>query len=159
LGDCVDLPNGFSDFDGLTLCAWACPSNARGWAGFIDLGNGSPDNNIFFGQSSTTLALAIVTGTGGLGTLTAPTTVNMNTWQHFAATVDACGYAVLYKNGLPVKTGTIQPPWNVTRTLNHIGRSNWSGITYYRGLLDDIRVYRRPLDPNDIADLVVWSMK
>jgi len=148
--DYVDLPDGFADFNGLTISLWARPSGAGDWAAFVDLGNGDANDNIFFGHSRTSLVLAVLNGTDNLGTVTASRAVTLNAWQHFAGTVDVCGGAVLYKNSVPIKTGATSPPWNVTRTDNHLGRSNWSADACYRGLLDDIRIYNRALDANGI---------
>lgn len=151
--DYVDLPDGFADFNGLTISVWACPSSAGDGAAFVDLGNGGANDNIFFGYSRTSLVFAVLNGTDNLGTVATGRVVYMDTWQHFAATVNVCGDAVLYKNGRRMKTGVTSPPWNVTRTENYIAKSNWSGEAYYRGLLDDIRIYRRALDANDVNDL------
>jgi len=148
--DYVDLPDGFAGFDGLTISVWACPSGAGDSPAFVDLGNADANDTIFFGHSGTTLVFAVLNATDDLGTVTARRTVSMNTWQHLAATVDACGGAVLYKNGAPVKTGTTPPPWNATRTDNHMGRGNGSAGDWYQGLLADVRIYSRALDANDI---------
>lgn len=155
IDDYVDLPEGFSGFDGLTISVWVYPANVRSWAGFIDFGNGDSNNNILFGYSSTTSSLlfTVFNGTANLGTVAATDVIELNKWQHFAATVDVCGYAVLYKNGMPIKTGTTSPPWNVTRTNNYIARNNQSADTYYQGRLDDIRIYKKTLDANDIKDI------
>jgi arabinan endo-1,5-alpha-L-arabinosidase len=153
INDYIDLPDGFTDFNGLTVSVWAYPNGAGDWAAFVDLGNGDANDNIFFGHSRTSLTLAILNGTDNLGTVTASRAVTLNVWQHFAATVDVCGGAVLYKNGVPIKTGTTSPPWNVTRTDNHVGRSNWSANAWYQGLLADIRIYNRALDANDIHNI------
>lgn len=151
--DYIDLPDGFHDFNGLTVSLWACPGSARDSTGFVDLGNGDPNNNIFFGYSRTTLVFAVLNGAANLGTVTAANAIDLDVWQHFAATVDVCGQAVLYRNGTPIKTGTTSPPWNVTRTDNYIGRSHWSGTAYCQALLDDVRIYKRALDANDIKGI------
>jgi hypothetical protein len=152
------VPDGFSDFDGLTVSVWAYPTSVKSGARFIDFGNGAPNNNILFGRISTTdkLVLQVYNGTVDLGSVTSNAgAILLNKWQHFAATLDVCGYSVLYKNGLPIKTGTTSPPWNVTRTNNYIVRNNWSDNSayYYQGRLDDIRLYNKTLDANDIKDI------
>lgn len=151
--DYIDLPGGFGDFDGLTVSVWAFPTSATEWAGFIDLGNGDSSNNIFLGYSFATLVFGVVNGTANLGTVTAANAIDLNAWHHFAATVDVCGDAVLYKDGVPITTGTTSPPWNVTRTDNHIARSNWSADACYQGLLADLRIYNKALDGNDVNDV------
>jgi arabinan endo-1,5-alpha-L-arabinosidase len=158
IDDYVDLPDGFGDFDGLTVSLWAKPSGGHDLAGFIDLGNGAPDNNIFFGHSSTTLVFSVVNGTSNLGTVMATNTLAMNTWQHLAATINVCGDAVLYNNGVPIRTGVTSPPWNVVRTANFIGQNRWSSEGHYQGLIDDLRIYRKALEPNDVNDLFLQSL-
>jgi arabinan endo-1,5-alpha-L-arabinosidase len=158
IDDLVYLPEGFSDFDGLTISLWARPAGGHDLAGFVDLGNGAPDNNIFFGHSSTTLVFSVVNGTCNLGTVTVPNAINLNAWQHLTATVNVCGEASLYKNGAIIQTGVTSPPWNVTRTANYIGRSCWSGDGHYHGLIDDLRLYRKALDANDVNDVYRQSL-
>ncbi|MCJ7729052.1 MAG: family 43 glycosylhydrolase, partial [Sedimentisphaerales bacterium] len=101
--DYVDVPDGFAfaDFEGLTVSLWAYPTNsAKSWARFIDFGSGSSNNNIVFGRRSTSndLVFEVWNGTTNLGTVTAAGAIELNKWQHFAATLDVCGYSVLYKN-------------------------------------------------------------
>jgi arabinan endo-1,5-alpha-L-arabinosidase len=86
--DYIDLPDGFSDFNGVTVALWARPAGARDWVGFIDLGNGDPNDNIFLGYSRTTLVFAVLNGTANLGTITAAKAIDLDAWQHFAASVD-----------------------------------------------------------------------
>jgi len=151
--DYIFVPEGFSDFDGLTISVWAHPTSVKRYARFIDFGKGEGDNNILFGRSSTSnnLFFEIWNGTTRLAYVTANDAIQLNEWQHFAATVDVCGYSVLYKNGSPIQTGTTSPPWNVTRDWNFIARSNWTTHDYYQGRLDDIRIYDKTLDANDIS--------
>ena len=151
--DYIDLPDGFSDFNGVTLSLWACPGIARDWRALIDLGNGDSGNNIFLRYHSMTLVFGVLNGTADLGEVMVSNAVSANAWQHFAATVDVSGGAILYKNGVPIGTGATSPPWHVTRTENHIARSRGSADIFYKGLLDDIRIYNRALDANDIHNI------
>jgi arabinan endo-1,5-alpha-L-arabinosidase len=155
VNDYVDIPDGFSDFDGLTVSVWAYPTGVTNQARFIDFGNGQAKNNILLGRSysSNDMIFEVYNGTTRIGYITAPGVIELNKWQHFAATLDVCGYSVLYKNGVPIKTGVTQPPWNVTRTYNYIGRSNWTANSYYQGRLDDIRLYNKTLDANDVENI------
>jgi arabinan endo-1,5-alpha-L-arabinosidase len=153
--DYVDLPDGFADFDGLTVAVWAYPTAATSNSRFIDLGNGQANNNILLGRSSSTnsLIFEVYYGTVRIGYLLASGAIELNKWQHFAATVDESGYSVLYKNGQPIQTGSTTPPWNVTRTNNYIGRSNWASYAYCQGRLDDIRLYDKALSANDVNNI------
>jgi arabinan endo-1,5-alpha-L-arabinosidase len=158
IDDYIDLPIGFSDFDGLTISVWVYPDNTNGWAGFIDVGNGNSNNNIFLGYNSDSLLFMVFNGTAYLGNVSAANAINLNTWQHFAATVDVCGNAVIYSNGIPIKTGITSPPWNITRTSNYIARSKLSADTYFQGRLDDIRIYKKALGVNDIGNIYLQDL-
>ena len=158
--DYVDIPDGFAAFDGVTVSLWAYPTSVKTSPRFIDLGIGtSPNNNIYFGRSSTTdkLLFQVYNGTAtNLGSAVSDAgAIELNKWQHFAATSDICGYTVLYKNGVPIKTGTTSPPWNVTRTNNYIARHTLmdDSAYYYQGRLSDIRICDKALDANDIMDI------
>ena len=157
--DYVDIPDGFADFDGLTISLWAYPTSVKTFPRFIDLGIGtSLNNNIYFGCSSTTgqLMFEVYNGTVSITPVVSNAgAIELNKWQHFAATSDICGYTVLYKNGVPIKTGTTSPPWNVTRTNNYMARNTLVDESeyYYQGRLSDIRIYDKTLDTNDIKDI------
>jgi arabinan endo-1,5-alpha-L-arabinosidase len=149
--DYIDIPDGLAGFDGVTISLWAYPTGVLDWAIFTDFGNSGPSNNIYFARSgmTTSLVFMVYNGTSDVGSVTtAAGAIELNKWQHFAVASDACGYTVIYKNGVPIKTGMTSPPWNVTRTINSIAKGN-----YYKGRLDDIRVYDKALDANDIKNI------
>lgn len=156
--DYIDEPNGFSDFSpGMTISLWAKPAAAGNFARFIDFGNGAPSDNIFFGRSGTAanliLAVHIGTAAGSLNVV-ANNVIVLNEWQMFVGTVDESRNVVLYKNGLPVQTGLFtQKPNIVTRTINYVGRSNWTADAMYNGALDDIQIWNYAKSADDIANL------
>jgi hypothetical protein len=143
------LSNGFS------VSAWARPTGTSNWQRFLDFGNGSGVDNIFFGRhvGSTNLALIIHDGSLGSGTLTASDVLEQNLWHHYVGTCDSSGNATLYRDGQVIGTGVIGTPSNVTRTINYIARSNWAADPYYQGSLFDVRLYNRPLSTSEVADL------
>lgn len=153
--DYIDLPDGFNDFTkGCTVSVWVNPTAVQNWARFIDLGNGSSSDNIWFGRQSNTnnLAFECWSGASSAGLVLAPDAITLNEWQLLTAAVDASGNARLYKNGQLVGTGTASPS-SVTRTRNYIGRSNWSADAYYQGAMDDIRIYNYKLEEAEVVDL------
>lgn len=153
--DYIDVPDGFNDFvKGCTISLWVYPTAVQNWARFIDFGNGSSSDNIWFGRRSNSNDLAFECWSGGSspGLITASGAISLNTWQMFTVTVDNYGNVRLFKNGSLVGTGTTSPT-NVTRTRNYIGRSNWSADDYYQGYMDDIRVYNYNLSDADVLAL------
>jgi hypothetical protein len=155
--DYVDMPDDFSDFTaGVTISVWANPAAVANWARFIDFGNGPDSDNIFLTRNTLTnnLTLNVYKGTASAGSVTATGALALNAWQMFVATMDDAGNVVLYKNGLPIQTGTIAAKPNiVTRTSNFIGDSNWTTDAFYNGLMDDIAIYNYAVSADTVADM------
>lgn len=151
--DSVVLPSGFENFQsGLTFSVWANPTAVRTWARFIDLGNIVEEavvENVFLAREGTSTTLRLDTGAGALNATNA---ITLNEWQFFAVTVTEAGDVVMYKNGMPIQTGTVGLPVVATRHLNYIGESNWPD-ELFEGLLDDISVYNYALTADTIADM------
>ncbi|MCE5187468.1 MAG: hypothetical protein LLF76_15210 [Planctomycetaceae bacterium] len=149
----VDLPDGMDSFGGgLTFTLWAKPTAAGSWARFLDFGNGAPDDNIYLSRAGTadTLHLSVYSGTVA-SSVDAVNAVTSGEWQMLSVTMDREGDVVMYKNGAAIQTGTVTLPNTVVRTLNYIGRSNWTADAYYQGLMDDIQVYNYALTADEIA--------
>ncbi len=159
VNDYIQEPNSFEDFlPGVTISVWAKPTAAGSWARFLDFGNydGTTYSDIIYlsrNGTSNSLSFTVYGGTAGT-TITATNAIALNEWQMFVATMDDQGNVVLYKNGLPIQTGTItQTPAIVTRTSNYIGKSNWSADALYAGSMDDIRLYNYALTADNVADM------
>ena len=119
--DYIDLPNGFNDFvKGCTVSLWAYPTAVQTWERFIDFGNGSSSDNIWFGRLSDSddLVFECWSGGGMNGRVTAAGEISLNEWQMFSVTADENGNVRLFKNGQLVGTGTLPPrPASPERTI------------------------------------------
>lgn len=158
----VDLPDGFSDFtQGLTISAWAYPTSNVAWQRICQFGNGTngANNSLYFTRVGTGSTLRFENDNTNPSNVTSITTGNdgitLNEWQHLVITLNAnaANNAVIYRNGLPVTTGTITLPNVVTRTNCYIGRSEWYGDYLFRGQMDDVQIYNYDLSADDIAEL------
>ena len=153
--DYIDLPNGFNDYsNGITVSIWAYPTAASSWARFMDFGNGAGFDNILMsreGNTSNLIFEAHGNGASG-GRVTAVNAIELNKWQMFTATVDKDGNAALYKNGQLLQTGNVNIS-DVIRTQNYIGRSNWGADSYYKGRIDDFRIYDKALNESEVMTL------
>ena len=156
IDDSIFMPEGFANFrNGLTISLWACPTEAINWARFLDFGNGEYANNIVFARRNTSndLSLEAYNGSTTGGKVIAENAIELNQWQHFAATIDTNGHAVIYKNGVAIASGTTAVPRNVTRSYNYIGKSNWEDDPYYKGSMDEIKIFNYALSDTDIEKL------
>lgn len=155
--DYIDVPDGFGEFsNGCTISVWVYPTAVKNWARFIDFGNGSASDNIWFGRrsSSSDLAFECWSGSSSNGLVTAANAITLNEWQLFTVTADRLGNVRLFKNGQLVQTGTSAPA-SVNRTNNYLGRSNWSADSYYQGRMDDVRIYNYNL--SDAAVMALYN--
>ena len=79
--------------------------------------------------------------------------VTMNAWNHIAVSLNGTSTATIYLNGQaisgPLSKGVVP---NVASTLLSLGTLESSGGTrYFKGLMDEVRVYNRELTAADIA--------
>src|SRR6185369_7727796 len=138
---------------------WARPmaeGAAASWARFVDFGNGAANDNILFARNATSSILTFEVYDGGAsgGKVNSPSgTLVLDQWQHLAVTMDASGFAVLYKDGVQVGSGQTAVPGTVVRTSNLLGLSNWSSDGRFAGRMDDVRVYDRVLSGAAVAAL------
>ena len=139
----------------LTLALWACPTSRGSWARFVEFGNGPFTDNVQFGRVETSDDLTFIAyGVDRNSTrITAGNAIELDKWQFFAATVDAEGKARIYKDGKVIESGTLSPIREVVRVNNYIGRTNYSWDDYYKGLIDDVRVYSYALSESDVQAL------
>jgi hypothetical protein len=78
-------------------------------------------------------------------------------WTHLVGTYDpATGRMQLFVNGVAQKsTGTHSTPWTNATGTAQLGRVRWNGgySGYWLGAVDDVRVYDRVIQPDEIVRL------
>lgn len=158
-GDYLDLPDGFSDFtNGITIECWAKPTSVKNWARFIDFGNGPGINNILFTRVASSNDISFDSFGGFPSVINVSNSISLNSWQHFAVSLDASGNVTILKNGFVVGTGTISLPTVINRVNNYIGRSNWSFDDYFEGEIDEVRVWNTGRTESEIQSSMNISL-
>jgi hypothetical protein len=77
----------------------------------------------------------------------------LNTWTHIASTYDGANFR-FYVNGVLVGTTAGSGSINVANGALRIGGNNSSLNEFFRGLIDEVRVYNRALSAAEIqADM------
>jgi hypothetical protein len=150
--DYVNLPA--MTFGGaVTVEAWVYVDQHQFWQRIIDFGNGAANNNIILGFSSNTGNMFWETFQGGTGQkLITNDVFPTNQWVHVTAVNDGQGNGYIYWNGELKASGNLLAPLNVTRNNNYIGRSNWSADAYFKGKMDDVRVWNTARTQTDIKN-------
>ena len=154
----VSLPTGVvSSLNDFTISAWVKMSTRAVWSRIFDFGTDT-GNYMFLSPAAAAggLRFAITTAGGANEQIINYTnTFTTGVWHHVAVTL-AAGTGILYLDGLPVATNSINvtPAALGNTTQNWIGRSQYSADPYLNALVDDFRIYRGALNPGEIASLV-----
>jgi hypothetical protein len=147
---------GFKNFEtGITGEFWAYfTSTSYSWERLMDFGNGSNLDNIVFCRSGTSndLYVGFYNTSGVLVNLYATGYITNGAFGHYVFTADGSALKI-YKNGVQVaSTSTSYLPTSVSRTNTYIGRSNWSGDSYFQGSIPVVRLYNRALTSTEIMN-------
>ncbi|GBL15555.1 hypothetical protein MTo_02869 [Microcystis aeruginosa NIES-1211] len=143
IDDYIQLPAANTDYSqGFTVEAWVQHQSWRFWSRIIDFGNGAGKNNIVLGNVGTSNALGLhLYCNNGHHILEAANVLEIGKWTHIGATIDQSGMAKLYKNGQLIQSKQLSLPDNLNRTLNYIGKSNWTNDGYFEGQMTEVRVW------------------
>ena len=160
--DHLELPIGsvINSLTNSTFATWANFSNAGGgWQRLFDFGI---DPNVYMfltprmGTADAMRFAITIGGAAGESQVTAPDTLPSG-WHHVAVTIDAGDDTItLYLDAAAVAQNTqatVSPSDLGVTTNNWLGRSQYAVDAFYRGLVDDFRIYSRALTQAEIAYL------
>ncbi|MFA6119718.1 MAG: autotransporter-associated beta strand repeat-containing protein, partial [Sideroxydans sp.] len=140
---------------GVTVFTVADFKNAEIWERVVDLGNGSPNNNIILSRFDNTARLnwEIYNGTSGAteNKTGSNTAIINNTKMSYAGTADGSNLRVFANGVLNTTTASTALPAAVERLNNYIGKSNWTGDATFRGDIGTVMVYNRALSAAEIT--------
>jgi len=131
----------------MTLEAWVRPTSGTGWRTAIlkEKTGGLAWSLYTANNASRPVGYAHV---GGDIPVTGTAAVPLNAWTHLALTYDGAALR-LYVNGTPVSTTDLAGPMaSSTSALRIGGNSVWG--EYFKGLIDEVRIYDRPLSAAEI---------
>ncbi|MCD4730555.1 MAG: T9SS type A sorting domain-containing protein, partial [Bacteroidales bacterium] len=137
-----------SDF---TFEAWIYKRNNNKWSRVFDFGNGPNQNNVIIALSNNTsgkLSFHINNDLSNKSFILEDATP-LNEWTHITLRLTA-HLAWVYINGEFVKLGLLQQPNDTERSINYIGRSNWANDDFANMLIDEYRLYKITLEPEEI---------
>lgn len=140
-----------------TVAAWIHPRGLR-QGGIVSLGGYGYTHGWLLDMPNKKGILRIETATADNqhnGTVQSrPGVIQNNKWQHVAAVVGrGTNKTRLYVNGFEVGVGTVNPAnLDNPKTALHIGRVQ--GANFFKGELDEVRIYRRALGIAEIKALV-----
>jgi hypothetical protein len=149
--DIVDVPEDSSLHlgAGMTLEAWVKPTAATNWRTVIfKEGDGGLSYGLYANNQGVDVPHVHI-GNSGEGGVDAPSGLDPNRWTHLAATYDGT-ILRLFVDGTQVGSKTVggdlsDAPGPLTFGANHV----WG--EHYRGLIDEVRIYNRPLAREEIV--------
>ena len=132
----------------MTLEAWVRPTALGSW------------RTVLFKEQASHMTYALYAATtssrpsgqayvGGERDARATAALPTNAWSHLATTYDGASLR-LYVNGVLAATLPVSGPMAVSTGPLKIGGNAIFGSEWYAGLIDDVRVYDRPLSPAEI---------
>jgi hypothetical protein len=134
---------------GMTLEAWVNPSalGATAWRNVIfKEQTGNMVYSLYAHQGSAPLGQVFIGGVerNAVGT----SAIALNAWTHLAATYDGANLK-LYVNGALVKTLAVAGSIPTSTGVLHMGGDSvWS--EWFKGLIDDVRIYNRALSASEV---------
>ncbi len=150
----LDLTNG------MTIEAWVNPSAMSGWETVVMKERAVGDLcYVLYAHDGAPLAggaagpSGIVNIAGGHNTVRGPAALPLNVWTHIATTYDGTTQR-FYVNGVLVDSRALGGNMPVSnRQLRIGGNGAWAG-EFFRGLIDEVRVYNRALSTAELqADM------
>lgn len=137
----------------MTFVAWVNASSyGSSYQTIISKDDGGAGSNFWFGTWRQELVFGFYSGGIFKGVFTTGLNLQAGTWYQLAASFDNASDQVrLYVNGAEAQTGTLADSPSAVSADAAIGRS--PDGEYWRGLLDDVRIYDSVLPASEIADL------
>ncbi|MBN3036557.1 MAG: T9SS type A sorting domain-containing protein, partial [Bacteroidales bacterium] len=150
--DFARLPEARYFTGNFTFECWFYKRSDNWWSRIFDFGNGGGQENVLVALSKENSGkLSVHVKKGGITQSFDSEPIPTHEWTHVAVGLwNQIGF--LYINGDSVDIGLLQPPGDLMRTLNYIGKSNWSNDGYADVLLDEFRIFNRKLSSAEIRD-------
>jgi hypothetical protein len=134
---------------GMTLEAWVMPTAGTGWRSVIlKEGTNALSYALYSANNASRPGGWVHSGSSDVSIL-GTAAVTLNTWTHLAVTFDGSALR-FYTNGVLVRTVTgVSSISTTTGGLKLGGNSVWG--EYFKGLIDDVRIYNRALSAAEIG--------
>ena len=159
--DYVSLPIGqtISTLTSCTISTWVNYGGGNAWQKVYDFGK---DTNIYMDLSADNntngVRCSITTGSYTVEDgADSPSVLATGYWEHIVVVIDKENATMkLYRNGdlsASDDAVTVFPENLGVTTLNYLGRSVWSDNPYFKGKIDDFRIYDRALSAGEVKYL------
>ncbi|MBN1517398.1 LamG domain-containing protein [Candidatus Sumerlaeota bacterium] len=153
MDDHVRLANSVLDSEDMTIAMWVSWSGGNQWQHIFDFG---VDTNqyLYLTPCSGGNALRFAIRKYEINqSLDATRPLPMRQWVHVAVTLEG-DTGKIFVNGEVAVSGRITlNPSDILQSNNYIAKSQWPNDPFFRGWIDDFRVYNVALSESDVAAL------
>ncbi len=143
----------------MSISAWVKPEELGNWARLFDFGSelDPPYPNLFLTLNSgnNNLRFAYEEDGGSSFQVNGGSPLKLNEWNHVAVMISGTK-AVLYVNGEKIAENAefqFLPSSISGMVSNLIGKSHYTADSYYKGGIDDFRIYNRELSAEELKAL------
>ena len=126
------------------------------YAGIVTKGAGSPtDAGYTFMYNNGTLNFWLSNGTARINAVSSNVSITDNAWHTVAVSVTRNGSAVFYVDGISAGSSSVSSlaGSNIVNTSRDLLVGSWINAWHLYGLIDNIRIYRKALTSQEMADL------
>lgn len=155
----INAPEGIlNSLNDITIMAWVYDTEVRSNSRIFDFGTGTDAYMFLTPKSGATGYPRFAIKNGGSEYLINSMTQTLfpkNEWTHIAVTLDN-NYGRMYINGVQVGSNTnlsVKPSDLISSANNYLGRSQFSSDPYFKGLIDEFRIYRKALSAKEINNI------
>lgn len=147
------LPVSLGSMRQMTLCTWVRWSGGTSWQRLFDFGNGT-DQYVFLTPSNGS-EMRLVLKNGGDEQILAATKLKTGSWQHVAVTMDETTVRIFINGEEIAATNDITlRPSDICSVRNYIGRSQFDRDPFFKGQIDDLRLYNYALTAAELAEVM-----
>ncbi len=146
----IQLPYTVANHDEITIACWLYWKGGSNWQRAWDFGTGTSQYLFFSPRSDSGMRFAIKNG-GDEQQIRTTSLLSTNKWVHVTVSLGAeggtlyvDGEAIASNSSINIKPSDIQP------IFNYIGRSQFSADPYFKGYVDDFRVYNYALSADEV---------
>ncbi|MBN1515245.1 family 16 glycosylhydrolase [Candidatus Sumerlaeota bacterium] len=154
MDDCVNMPEGAANFSDLTVTAWVYWEGGGPFQRIFDFGNGTTEYLYLTPSSGDGKFRFSIRSGNSKESLDAASQLPIGEWTHVAVTLNG-NMGALYVNGSLSTSGEITlNPTDVKQLTNYIGDSQWPDDPFFKGRIDDFRIYNYALSASDLTILM-----
>jgi hypothetical protein len=140
-----------------TITAWVYPNELSfTYQRVLDFGNGAYDRNVVLAYYSDDARPFAQIANNRLDDnhIFALNSINQFEWSHLASVYNGSSLTIFVNGASSGFLSGASYPQEILRNNCYIGRSNWPLENYANAYLDDLKIYNRALDPQEIlADM------